>query len=217
MLQMLTHRCKTDLGSCACCFVQYERLYISVTAENERLRAENGELLRGLNSHAERLRAENSTLQVRLDRTQQELEKLRKMHAAAQSPCGLSKAVTTPHGVAGVPELDGIAEDQNLFELRIDKGDLDVSSHVATFITLDFYDHPTQVQSNILSPVAATAMYQGGEQVVHACPTSHGHPVFSSVILSQLPSPAGGARSHVLCPAQRMKHHSLKACILRPG
>jgi hypothetical protein len=127
--------------------MQYERLYTSVTAENERLRAENGELLRGLNSHSEALRAENSRLQARLDRTQQEFERVRKMHDATQAPAG-STSVTALHGAAGVAELDGVAEDQNLFELRIDKGDLDVSSNVASFITVDFYDHPTQVYSN---------------------------------------------------------------------
>jgi hypothetical protein len=43
-------------------------------------------------------------------------------------------------------DLDGIAEDQNLFEVRIEAAELEVAADVATFFTIDFYDHPTQVR-----------------------------------------------------------------------
>jgi hypothetical protein len=82
---------------------------------------------------------------------------------------------------------------------------LDVNAHVATFFTLDFYDHPTQVRSNLLLPVAATAMSKIGEQVVHASHTLQERHVLCRVILSQLQSLhlSGCARSHVYVPCRR--------------
>ena len=127
---------------------QYKQLYATVTAENERLRAENGDLLRGLNSHADALRADNARLQARLDRAQQELDKARRLVAAAQAGGGAAAVAAAARAEAPdvARELEGVGEDENLFELRIERGALEVSVDVATFVTVDFYDHPTQAR-----------------------------------------------------------------------
>jgi hypothetical protein len=133
--------------------VQYKKLYTEVSAENETLRAENGDLGRRLSSHADALRKENATLAARVDRAQQELERLRQQ--LARRVCGGCGGSIAPGpdeaGATSEKDLEGIAEDQNLFEVRIEKGELEVSADVGTFFTLDFYDHPTQAR--IASPL----------------------------------------------------------------
>ena len=130
--------------------MQYKKLYTGVSAENEQLRAENGDLLRGLSAHSDALRAENARLHARLDRAQQELDKLRKLLEAAQrgGGGGGGGAAADDKAAEGVSkaDLEGVGEDQNLLELRIERADLEVSVDVGTFFTVDFYDHPTQVR-----------------------------------------------------------------------
>jgi septal ring factor EnvC (AmiA/AmiB activator) len=128
--------------------VQYKKMYEGLKEENDKLRAENGDLLCGLHAHADTLRADNERLKARLDRAQQELARQRRLidggAAAAQMP---GNEVSPSAGAAanGVKDLEGVAEDQNLFEVRIEKAELDVGAEVGTFVTVDFYDHLTQV------------------------------------------------------------------------
>ena len=131
--------------------MQYKKLYARVTAENEQLRADNGDLLRNVSSHSDSLRAENERLLARLDRLQQEIDKLRKLLEAAQSGGTTGGGANVggeivEGGGASKEDLEGVGEDQNLFELRIERADLEVSVDVGTFFTVDFYDHPTQVR-----------------------------------------------------------------------
>jgi hypothetical protein len=179
--------------------MQYKQLYEGLKIENEKLRAENGDLLCGLHAHADTLRADNERLKSRLDRTQQELERQRQLldgaTAAAEMRRG-AEAEAVPAAGASSKVLEGVSDEQNLFELRIERAELNVGADVGTFVTVDFYDHLTQVQRFGTSAVQADM-----ENVAIVVGCMHGHPIFCSMCAGLMVSTYAGEHTAIWAKA----------------
>lgn len=127
---------------------QYKQLYYELKSENDKLRTENGDLLCAQQAHVDQLHSENDRLKARLDRAQQELQRARQPQDGASAARDRSSADVQHQEAAAAAsgaDLEGVADDQNLFELRIEGAELNVGADVGTFVTVDFYDHLTQV------------------------------------------------------------------------
>ena len=117
--------------------MQYKKLYQEVKDENMRLRAHNGDISQALHQEMRALQRDNCKLQQLLEKAESDNRKLIDTPADGSGP---TSAVET-----GESDLAGLQPDENIFEVRIEEGELSVDSQVSTFLTLDFFDHATQV------------------------------------------------------------------------
>jgi hypothetical protein len=122
--------------------LQYQKLYREVADENLRLRTENGDISQALNGEMLALQNENRKLQSQLEVAESDL--IKASSAFMETAHEQHKKVQE----AGEDEIDNLQADENIFEVQIIEGSLNVDSQVNTFFTLDFYDHATQVSSS---------------------------------------------------------------------
>ena len=137
--------------------------------ENKRLRAENGELLQGLNKEMQALQLENSRLQAQLERAERDLAAAR---LAATDAVKVTAPAVPSSEAAPEDELVDLNPNENIFELQIVLAELTVGPQVTTFFTLDFFDHATQVRPLPLPIVSPCADAQGGLQPQHGLQVS---------------------------------------------
>lgn len=120
--------------------MQYTKLYQEVKDENMRLRAQNGDISQALNQEMRALQRDNCKLQQLLEKAESDLRKL--LETPNDQP------VMVGDVESGESDLAGLQPDENIFEVRIEEGELSVDSQVSTFLTLDFFDHATQVRAS---------------------------------------------------------------------
>jgi DNA replication initiation complex subunit (GINS family) len=117
--------------------VQYTKLYQEVKDENLQLRTQNGDISQALNQEMRALQRDNCKLRQLLEKAESELRNL------MEKPN--HQVVKAADSDSGESDLAGLQPDENIFEVRIEEGELSVDSQVSTFLTLDFFDHATQV------------------------------------------------------------------------
>jgi DNA repair exonuclease SbcCD ATPase subunit len=117
--------------------MQFKKLYQEVKDENLKLRTQNGDISQALNQEMRALQRDNCKLQQLLERAESDLRNL--MEKSNDQPVKVREVET------GESDLAGLQPDENVFEVKIESGELNVDSEVSTFLTLDFFDHATQV------------------------------------------------------------------------
>jgi DNA repair exonuclease SbcCD ATPase subunit len=119
--------------------MQFKKLYQEVKDENLKLRTQNGDISQALNQEMRALQRDNCKLQQLLERAESDLRNL--MEKSNDQPVKAREVET------GESDLAGLQPDENVFEVKIESGELNVDSEVSTFLTLDFFDHATQVSA----------------------------------------------------------------------